>query len=114
MPDADNLALARSEKLKKTALVNPLVGEIATGLLALGGSAHRDEVMNFVAAERGAALASAGLRAELIEAFELHLESALLEGREPLFELPFGAGSRRWRLSHDAHAHLRGVHARRA
>jgi hypothetical protein len=98
----ENLSLARAARSKGAALVNPLVAEIADVLLMLGGSAHRDIVIDRVALRRGGRAASDALRRELVDAFELHRQRATVEGRPPLLHLPFGEETRRWSLTMDA------------
>jgi hypothetical protein len=75
------------------------VAEIADALLEMGGSAHRDAVIDRVATRRGEMAVSEGLRFELIEAFDGHC--AARTGRPALFHLPFGEGSRRWSLTRE-------------
>lgn len=96
----DEVSRARTRRHKTTA--SPLIGEVVEALLTLGSAAHRDQVIDLVARRRGAPFASDGLRREVVEAFDLHIAQARSEGRPPLFNIPFGEGSWRWRLSHDA------------
>ena len=98
----DDIALARTLKRQRVALVNPLIGEIADALLAAGGAAQRDVVIDLIATGRGAPSASAGLRRELIEAFDLHCVYADREDLPAVLHLPFGPHSRRWALTHEA------------
>ena len=98
----DDVAIARSHKRRKVAFANPLLGEIAAALLASGGSAHRDAVIDKIALNRGAPSASDGLRREVLEAFELHCDYAEKEALASVFHLPFGPFSRRWALTHEA------------
>jgi hypothetical protein len=98
----DDIALARSLKRQRVALVNPLIGEIADALLVSGGAAHRDVVIDLIAVGRGAPSASDGLRRELIEAFDLHCDYTDRGGLPAVLHLPFGPHSRRWALTHDA------------
>lgn len=85
----------------------PLVAEIMDALHDLGGQAHRDLVLNYIAANR----ANSGIRPpatfseDLIAAFGDHLASHPAGAR--LVTLPFGAGSRRWALSPEGMAQLR-------
>ncbi len=104
----DEVAAARSRKRKATALVNPLVVEIAVSLMDLGGEAHRDLVINMIAYRRGRQLASPALAREMIEAFDLHRGQARQIPAPALFHLPFGDGSRRWALTKDARGLLKG------
>jgi len=103
----DDLARVRAARSKGAALVNPMVAEIADVLLMLGGSAHRDLVIDRVALRRGGHAASDALRRELVDAFDLHRERAVLEGRPSLLHLPFGEQTRRWALTSDAFGHLK-------
>jgi uncharacterized protein (DUF3084 family) len=77
------------------------VAEIADALFEMGGSAHRDAVIDRVAIRRGQMFASAGLRLELVEAFDRYCAAMARKGRPALFHLPFGEGSRRWGLTRD-------------
>jgi len=77
------------------------VAEIADALLEMGGSAHRDAVIDRVAIRRGQMFASEGLRLELLEAFDRYCAAMARKGRPALFHLPFGEGSRRWSLTRD-------------
>ncbi len=85
----------------------PLVSEIMDALHDLGGQAHRDVVLNYIAASR----ANTGARppydfsSDLLAAFEDHLESAPPGAR--MLALPFGPDSRRWALSAEGMARLR-------
>jgi hypothetical protein len=78
------------------------IEEIAEALLEMGGSAHRDVVIDRVAIRRGQLSVSEGLRRELVSAFDRHCAAAAGEGGSALFHLPFGEGSRRWSLTRDA------------
>jgi hypothetical protein len=110
----DDVARARSVKLKRFAMVNPMIGEIAGSLLDLGGAAHRDVVIDLVARRRGGFAASEGLRRELIEAFDLYCEFAGVGRKRPLLHLPFGKGSYRWGLTPQAHDMLMSAAPSRA
>jgi hypothetical protein len=77
------------------------VAEIADALLEMGGSAHRDAVIDRVAIRRGQRSVSEGLRIELVEAFDRYCAAMARKGRPALFHLPFGEGSRRWSLTWD-------------
>jgi len=77
------------------------VAEIADALLEMGGSAHRDAVIDRVAIRRGHMVASEALRRELLEAFGRYCAAMARKGRPALFHLPFGEGSRRWSLTRD-------------
>lgn len=101
----DEVSRARTRRHRTTA--SPLIGEVVDALLTLGSAAHRDQVIDRIARRRGAPFASDGLRREVVEAFNLHIAQTRSEGRPPLFNIPFGEGSRRWRLSHDAQRFLK-------
>jgi hypothetical protein len=99
MARLDQVAWARSAKLKKSPSLNLLVEEIMDALLEMGGSAHRDAVIDRVAVHRGALSASDGLKRELLEAFEAHCGCKSAKRDQALLHLPFGDGSRRWALT---------------
>ena len=101
-------------KLKKFAMINPMIGEIASSLLDLGGAAHREVVIDYVARRRGGFAASEGLRRELIEAFDLYCEYVGAGRKRPLLHRPFGKGSYRWGLTQQAHEMLLGAAPSRA
>ncbi len=101
MARIDEVARARNAKVAKVSLINSLVNEITEALLEMGGSAHRDTVIDRVAVRRGIARVSDGLKVQLLDAFEQHRVRAGLESRQPLLHLPFGEGSRRWSLTPD-------------
>jgi hypothetical protein len=96
MTQVDELALARRAKIGKSAQSNALVREIVDVLLELGGSAHRDLVIDRIALRRGGARASDGLTLEVVAAFEHHRARASGEHPTAVLFLPFGEGSRRW------------------
>ena len=98
----DELSEARKRRRQAAPLVNAHVAEIADGLASLGGEAHRDLVIDFIAERRGAPRASDALASEFIEAFDLHRTHAEKIAVESLFTLPFGEGSCRWALSRSA------------
>jgi hypothetical protein len=101
MARLDQVAWARSAKLRKSPSLNLLVEEIMDALFELGGSAHRDAVIDRVAVHRGALSASDGLKRELLEAFEAHCGCTRTKRDRALLHLPFGDGSRRWALTPD-------------
>jgi hypothetical protein len=103
---ADDVAWARGAKMKRFAMINSLVGEIAEALLELGGAAHRNAVVDRLAKRRGGFAASEGLRAEVLMAFNLHREAAEAAGKTSILCLPFGENSHRWELTADAQAYL--------
>lgn len=78
-----------------------LAAEIAETLFQMGGSAHRDRVIDAMMAVRRSRGQDTGpaLRAECLEAFEAFCDSTAgaVEGG-PLFTLPFGPQSLRWAL----------------
>ena len=101
----EDSAGARARDRAARAAAADLVAEIAQTLLMLGGSAHRDTVIDRIAIRRGQMAASDDLRAEVLEAFERHRAShARNRGKPALLDLPFGEGSRRWSLTHYAAA----------
>ncbi len=77
------------------------VVEIARALLELGGSAHREAVIDRIAIQRGQDLPSDDLREELVTAFDRHRHTAEARGKPAMLDLPFGEGSRRWSLGRD-------------
>ena len=78
------------------------VAEIAEALFELGGSAHREVVIDRIAIRRGHPGVSDSLRAELVAAFDRHRLAAAREDGPALLHLPFGEGSRRWSLTREA------------
>lgn len=95
--------------------VDPMVGEIAEALLQLGGSAHRDRVLEFLAMNRSPeGQVQLSLRARAVAAFDAHSGSDRdSRGVRPLFRKPFGPGSHRWALTAEAEAFLRAGGAAR-
>jgi hypothetical protein len=85
----------------KSEAAKSAVAEIADALLEMGGSAHRDAVIDRVAIRRGQMFGSESLRLELVEAFDRYCAAMARKGRPALFHLPFGEGSRRWSLTRD-------------
>ena len=73
-----------------------LVRQIVEVLLEMGGSAHRDAVIDRIALRQGAARASERLTQEVVGAFERHRARARRRNEPALVYLPFGEGSRRW------------------
>ncbi len=98
----DDVTGARRLKGATGPTMSIVVAEIAAALLELGGSAHRETVIDRVAVRRGHSMASDDLRAELVSAFDRHLAGAARGGAPALLQLPFGEGSRRWSLTRDA------------
>lgn len=77
-----------------------LAEEVANALRYLGGSAHRDRVIDCVGAfrrQRGDPV-DPTLREQVIETFERYCAEWSPIGHA-LFFLPYGAGSHRWALS---------------
>lgn len=101
----EEMAIARRARLMPD--LDGLMAEIVEALLALGGAAHRQTVIDLVACRRGGRRASPGLSAELIEAFEIHRKALLARGRTPLVHRPFGPESLRWALTPEADDFLR-------
>ena len=115
MPSILDPQKRRPPRSTATKVVDPLVGEIAEALLFFGGSAHRDRVINRLAAHRaiGNDLAVA-LRIRAVAVFDAH---SGMDGyglsKAALFRKPFGAGSHRWALMPEAEAFLRAGGAAR-
>lgn len=103
-PDRRGLERTRSE----IAILNPLVGEIAEALLDLGGAAHRDLVVAYVAKRRGVYRPTEAMRRELDEAFAAYCRGASDPRAANLLHLPYGPHSRRWALTDHAYFMLRG------
>jgi hypothetical protein len=93
------VARGRRTKPRNTDLLDPLVEEIAEALFEIGGSAHRDMVMDYIVTLRGAGAASSDVKSELLDAFELHCVGAHPDRHCALLHLPFGEGSHRWSLT---------------
>jgi hypothetical protein len=94
--------LTRSSGRRRGGKVDPLIAEIIDALVHFRGQAHRDLVCDFIASRRAGqpVKASAGLRAEVISAFNSHIDAIASARRpRPLIGLPFGPGSHRWGLS---------------
>ena len=96
----------RRPRRRNGAKVEPLVGEIAEALLQLGGSAHRDRVIERLVANRCGAETPQFVRAKAVAVFDAH-SSADGRGISPLFRKPFGPGSHRWALTLEAETFLR-------
>ncbi len=94
------------------AILNPLVGEIAGALLDLGGAAHRDLVVAYVAKRRGIYRPSEAMRRELDEAFAAYCGDASDPRAAGLLHLPYGPHSRRWALTDHGYGLLRSVEVR--
>ena len=90
------------------AILNPLVGEIAEALLDLGGAAHRDLVVAYIAKRRGVYRPSEAMQRELDEAFAAYCRGASDPRAANLLHLPYGPHSRRWALTDHAYGMLRG------
>ncbi|WP_165185786.1 hypothetical protein [Caulobacter soli] len=90
------------------AILNPLVGEITEALLDLGGAAHRDLVVAYVAKRRGVYRPSEAMRRELDEAFAAYCRGASDPRAASLLHLPYGPHSHRWALTDQAYGMLRG------
>jgi hypothetical protein len=87
--------------------MDPLVGEICDALLQLGGSAHRDKVLEQLGANRSGAV-DLRLRARALAVFDAHATVDRLASRNrPLFRKPFGPGKQSWSLTAEAEAFLR-------
>lgn len=83
-----------------------LISEIVDALYSLGGQAHRDVVVNCIAAVRRTAEMEPphDLAQRLIAAFDDYLAAP---PSPSLLTLPFGPGSRRWALSQDGLTRIR-------
>jgi len=90
------------------AILNPLVGEIAQALLDLGGAAHRDLVVAYIAKQRGVYRPSETLRRDLDAAFAAYCNQANDPRAPGLLLLPYGPCSHRWALTDRAYGLLRG------
>jgi hypothetical protein len=78
-----------------------LAAEIAETLFQMGGSAHRDRVIEaMLATRRNRGLpAEPSVRLEIIEAFDAFCDTPVrIAESEPLFTLPFGPQSLRWAM----------------
>jgi hypothetical protein len=103
---ADGRGLERTRR--EIAILNPLVGEIAEALLDLGGAAHRDLVVAYVAKRRGIYRPTEAMRRELDEAFAAYCRDASDPRAANLLHLPYGPHSHRWALTDHAYFMLRG------
>lgn len=99
---------AEPGKTKSVAILNPLVQEITGALLELGGAAHRDLVVAYIAKKRGVYRPAASLAQELDAAFSTYCGGASDRRSPGLLHLPYGPHSRRWALTAQAYGLLRG------
>jgi hypothetical protein len=90
------------------AILNPLVAEITQALLDLGGAAHRDLVVAYIAKQRGIYRPPEALRRELGDAFAAYCDRANDPRSPSLLHLPYGPFSHRWALTDKAYGLLRG------
>ncbi len=92
-------------RLRAQAAPNPLVTEIIDALNYLGGQAHRDMVVNCIAAVRRnlGEHPPEELAEDIVAAFHEHLRGS----EACMLALPFGPESRRWGLSQEGAAMLR-------
>jgi hypothetical protein len=90
------------------AILNPVVAEIAQALLDLGGAAHRDLVVAYIAKQRGIYRPSEALRRELADAFAAYCGRASDPRAAGLLHLPYGPYSHRWALTDQGYGLLRG------
>jgi hypothetical protein len=95
------------ERRNSVAILNPLVQEIAGALLELGGAAHRDLVVAYIAKKRGIYRAPMSLATELDTAFSAYCGGACDPRSAGLLHLPYGPYSRRWALTDQAYGLLR-------
>lgn len=81
--------------------VDAVITEILESLLALGGSAHRQEVADLIVRRRSGRPGPAeGVdRDEIYVAFDAYLTCAATRKSSPLLYRPLGAGSYRWALT---------------
>ena len=93
---------------KSVAILNPLVQEITGALLDLGGAAHRDLVVAYIAKKRGVYRPPVSLAQELDAAFSTYCGGASDPRSPGLLHLPYGPYSRRWALTDQAYGLLRG------
>jgi hypothetical protein len=95
------------QRLGRLAEDSPLVSDIVNALHYLGGQAHRDVVVECIAAFRrnDGAEPPRGLAQDVISAFHDHIRSTAPGPR--LLSLPFGPESRRWGLSAEGEAAMR-------
>jgi hypothetical protein len=100
---------AAQRRARDGAAHTAMVSELTEALMALGGQAHRNAVIERVCLGRGLGLSAIGeLRHMAIRAFETQM-AADRQARpdRPLFALPFGEGSPRWALAPQAQAFIR-------
>ena len=81
--------------------VDPLIAEVLEALLTLGGSAHRQAVVDQICLNRGGRAGSTepAARDEIYSAFDAYLGSVSTRKVAPLLWLPLGSGSYRWALT---------------
>jgi len=96
---ANDLGKWRESEVDRSRLVNAQIGAIAEALLEFGGAAHRERVLEAVAARLGRSGVTETLRRELIAAFLAHCDHAAAMGRRALFHRPPGEEFRRWALT---------------
>ena len=89
------------------AILNPLVHEISRALLALGGAAHRDSVIGYIARQRGLVCPSPELIQDVEAAFAAYCGGAVDPRSPGLLHLPYGPHSKRWALTDQAYGLLR-------
>ena len=105
---------ANRRPVRRFGRMDPLVGEICEALLRFGGSAHRDQVLEYLGANRSGSV-DLGLRARAMAVFDAHSAvDRLGSPARPLFRRPFGPGKRRWALTPEAETFLRAGAATRA
>jgi hypothetical protein len=78
-----------------------VIAEILESLLALGGSAHRQEVADLIVRRLKGRPdpATRVARSEIYAAFDAYLSWAATRKSPPLLHCPLGAGSYRWALT---------------
>lgn len=114
MDQAEATARGQGGGAATVAILNPLVDEIVQALLAMGGAAHRDSVIAYVARQRGLFRPPAELTQALAEAFAAYCGGAVDPRAPGLLHLPYGAESQRWALTDQAFGLLRESQARSA
>ena len=93
------------KRVRRSARIDPVLAEIIDALVYFRGQAHRDAVCHHIASNRAgeARRASETLKQEIFNAFQAHM-ALVAESRRTgsLLYQPFGEGSHRWGLTHDA------------
>jgi len=114
MDVANDRGLSGESAVERGPLVNPYIGAITEALLEMGGAAHRDLVITWVAERLERPQVTERLRRDLIDAFIGHCDYAAAAGVKGLFYRPPGEDFRRWALTTESLAFLRGGDRRRS